>query len=175
MTAKELGKILCTEFKKDEWGKVDPTSFGNPQKYGTPGFDDAGLYDVLERAAVVITKRFNKPKKEKINKPAKPFDLSQLKHGENRVRARFARRDNFDGDAPDWQESKMVTLMVHIRDGTKRLTKRILPLPVSHNNISVTVLDFEWAEYGSEDYCPESNEFLVEDYRMQIIEVRENK
>ena len=68
ITAKQLGVILYDEFERDAWGMVDPYYFKNPLKSNEKLFsgDMAGLYEVLERAAARITKRFNRqaPKKK---------------------------------------------------------------------------------------------------------------
>jgi hypothetical protein len=92
--------------------------------------------------------------------------LDSLKDG-CRVRAKFARRDNEEGDAPDWGPVKTVTLNVMRRD--KAIKHRGVVHPVGELT-SLTVKDFDWAEYDQRSYC-EDGEFLAEEYRMKIVEV----
>lgn len=95
-----------------------------------------------------------------------PFTLDQLQNGDNQVVARFSRRDNEDGDAPDWSPPKNVTLRIQRRTKTVRQGKRVYP---AGQIISVYVTDFDWAEYAEDQY--ENGTFMAEEYRMQIIQV----
>lgn len=68
ITAKELGQILYEEFERDEWGDVDPFYFKDPPKASEEGNLNrmGGLYEVLDRSAKRLNKRFGaKPKKGK--------------------------------------------------------------------------------------------------------------
>ena len=95
-------------------------------------------------------------------------DLSQLKEPFCRVKAVFANRDNEDGDAPDWGDTKIVTLAVKRRAKAVKQGKETYP---AGEIISMTIEEFGWAEYSEEDYESEFHEFLVEEYRMKILEV----
>ena len=84
-----------------------------------------------------------------------------------RVRARFARRDNEAGDAPDWGPPKDVSLYIQRRPVNVRYGKRLL---LAGEIITLTPKEFSWAEYGMQDYCGDG-EFEEEEYRMKIEEV----
>lgn len=95
------------------------------------------------------------------------IDIHQLNNG-SKVRARFARRDTEDGCSPDWGEPKIVTLYVQKLEKDYGRGKN---LRKAGTIVGLTVQDFSWAEYGEEDFCEEFNEFLAEEYRMQILEI----
>jgi len=39
--------------------------------------------------------------------------------------------------------------------------------------VELAVKDFGWASYEEDDFCPEYNEFLAEEYRMQILKIED--
>lgn len=92
-------------------------------------------------------------------------------------RARFARRDDVTGSAPEWKDyvEEVVTLSVVVR-GTRvgrQPAGWILNVfvaggvqPASHSD------RIEWAEYSEADYGG-NGEFLVEEWRMQLLEEAE--
>ncbi len=73
MTPKRLGKILFEEFQRDGWGLMNPDSFEEPltNTEENEGWDDAGLYEVLERASKRINKEIFKEAFHHALKPAK--------------------------------------------------------------------------------------------------------
>jgi hypothetical protein len=95
-------------------------------------------------------------------------DIRQLNNG-SKVLARFAKRDNEDGDAPDWGEPKVVSLYVLKAEKDYKKGKKIIR-PMG-SIIELAVNEFGWASYEEDDFCEEYNEFLVEEYRMQILEI----
>jgi hypothetical protein len=99
--------------------------------------------------------------------PAPLTSLDQLTDGV-KVIARFAKRDNEDGDAPDYGQPKTVTLIVQRREKTLKRGRQVYP---AGQIVLIAVRDFGWAEYSEDDYSPEYNEFLCEEYRMKILEV----
>lgn len=59
ITAKELGKILYKEFSRESWGLIEPDYFADPPKEGEAEPENmGGLYEVLERIAGALNKRF---------------------------------------------------------------------------------------------------------------------
>lgn len=95
------------------------------------------------------------------------IDIHQLNDG-SKVQARFARRDTEDGCSPDWGEPKTVTLYVQKLEKDHGRGKN---LRKAGTIVCLTVRDFPWAEYDEEDYAEEYNEFLAEEWRMQILEI----
>lgn len=95
------------------------------------------------------------------------MNIHDLQNG-SRVRARFARRDTEDGCSPDWGEPKVVTLYVQKLEKDSGRGKN---LRKAGTIVCLAIQDFSWAEYSEEDYCEEYNEFLAEEYRMQILEI----
>jgi hypothetical protein len=93
--------------------------------------------------------------------------LDQLQNG-TRVLAQFASRDNAAGDAPDWGAIQIVTLFVFRREKACRRGSKVYP---AGQIIELTPREFSWASYSANDFCPEYNEFLAEEYRMRILEV----
>lgn len=91
-----------------------------------------------------------------------------LQDGDVKVIARFARRDNEEGSAPDYGEPTPVTLEVTRRKKT-----------IKHGGVSylegdlqsVYVKDFGWADYSERDYDTEFHEFLAEEWRMEIVKI----
>ncbi len=94
--------------------------------------------------------------------------LSAIRAGKRRFRARFAKRDNEAGTGPDWSEPRDVELCVALRD--KPLKARGVLHPAGEI-LAVTPTDFNWAEAGERDY--EDGCFMVEEYRMELLEVPE--
>lgn len=84
------------------------------------------------------------------------YSVEQLFDGV-KVVAQFSNRDNKTGTAPEWSEPKVVTLYVQMCKGKP---------------VTITPTDFSWAEYGPRDYDSNYNEFLCEEYRMRILEVK---
>jgi hypothetical protein len=91
----------------------------------------------------------------------KPINLDSLQSPQARVLARFATRDNAAGDAPEWSDPREVTLRVTRYPPTKKRGALLC----------LSVIEFPWAEYTNSDWQPKFNEFLAEEYRMQIIKV----
>src|SRR5262249_36514039 len=79
-------------------------------------------------------------------------DLLQGKSGEVRVLARFAKRDNEAGDAPDWSEPREVTLAIERRE--KNLLRAKHRGQIAGDILTMNVRDFNWAEYGERDHDP---------------------
>ena len=77
------------------------------------------------------------------------------------VTARFSRRDNPEGTAPEWGELKPVSLLVTQRDQAYK------GRPAGYI-VMVSVVGFDWAEYSGADWSREFQTFTVEEYRMQI-------
>lgn len=98
-----------------------------------------------------------------------PIDLKNL-HDGVQVLARFAKRDTEDGCAPDWSEPQTVTLFV--RRSEKDLKKGKKTIRPAGTIIELTIKEFSWASYDENDFCPEYNDFLAEEYRMQILEIK---
>ncbi len=101
-------------------------------------------------------------------------DLLQSKSGEVRVLARFARRDNEEGSGPDWSEPREVTLVIERRQ--KSLPRAKWPGQFAGDVLTMYVKNFEWAEYGGAaqgdgEYI---NDWDAEEYRMEILEVRDD-
>jgi hypothetical protein len=99
-----------------------------------------------------------------------PIKLQDLYDGV-KISARFARRDTEDGCAPDWGQPKTVTLFVmRSEKDLKQGRKVIRP---AGTIVELAVKDFGWASYEEDDFCPEYNEFLAEEYRMQILKIED--
>lgn len=96
------------------------------------------------------------------------IDFNQLQTG-TKVLARFAKGDNLEGDAPNWEQPKVVTLYVQKTEKDYKKGKVFRP---AGTIVCLTPQDFAWAEYGAEDYNVEYNEFTCEEYRMQILEIK---
>lgn len=94
------------------------------------------------------------------------FELDHLKNGENKVTAQFAKRDNEDGDGPDWGPQIACTLSVQRRPTAIHYGRKVYP---AGEIISVYVVDFPWAEYCQDQF--ENGEFLAGEYRMRILGV----
>lgn len=94
--------------------------------------------------------------------------LDAIRAGKRRFRARFANRDAPCGSRPDWSEPRDVVLSVAIREKAYRKHR-------AGEILTVACDDAPWGtfEAGERDYSPEFSEFLVENYRMQLIEVLE--
>lgn len=94
-------------------------------------------------------------------------------------RARFARRDDYTGTAPDWKDyiEEVVTLNVTVR--TTNLPRAKRPNEFTGWILSVVVAGgvqpashsgrIDWAEYSESDYGG-TGEFLFEEWRMQLLE-----
>ena len=100
-----------------------------------------------------------------------PQDLLKNKTGSVRVRARFAKRDNEAGDAPDWSHPREVTL--HIERRSKSLSRAKRHGDFAGDLLAMNVEDFGWAEYGAHHQCEGEfiNQYLAEEYRMDVLEV----
>lgn len=84
--------------------------------------------------------------------------INDLQDGQQ-VTVRTSRRDNIDGDAPEWSEWRQATLFIQRDKKTQ-------------NVIAVGFRSFEWAEYDVRyHYDAKYNEFLAEEYRAQIKEL----
>lgn len=97
-----------------------------------------------------------------------PLDLSKLHDGQ-RVRYRLSKRDNKEGTAPEYDPWTEGTLYLVRRE--KPLPKRIKRTRKSQevgSIITLAIRDIGWADYSEDDYDPEYNEWLAEEYRMQI-------
>jgi hypothetical protein len=92
--------------------------------------------------------------------------LAAMRSGKRRFMARFANRDAPCGSKPDWSSPKEVLLTVLIRAAAykKHPAGEIL---------TVTCSEAPWGDFeaGERDYCPEFSEFMVEEYRMQLLDV----
>lgn len=92
---------------------------------------------------------------------------AELKHGMV-VEARFSRMDNEHGTHPIWSEWRDVALYVRRRE------KVIKPKPKfskkSHAIGAIIELGVsgDWASYDEDDYSADYDEWLSEDYRMQL-------
>jgi hypothetical protein len=100
-------------------------------------------------------------------------DLLKGKSGEVRVLARFARRDNEESDAPEWGAPREVTLAIKRRE--KSLPHARWRGEFAGDVLTMNVREFAWAEYGEHHHEPGEfvNEWLCEEYRMEILEIRE--
>lgn len=56
ITAEELGQILYEEFRRDEWGSIDPFAFSYLPSEET-GDDYGGIDKVMERVAARINEK----------------------------------------------------------------------------------------------------------------------
>lgn len=96
------------------------------------------------------------------------MNLSDLANGQS-VEARFARGDVWNEQlgryVPNWGVWQNVTLY---------LRRREKPLPKSRRGgkvgdiIELTPQEKDWASYSQADYSEEHDEWVAEDYRMQI-------
>ena len=91
----------------------------------------------------------------------------QLKN-DMRVKVQLSKRDNWEGDAPEWRDPQVVTLYVDRHEKDYKRGKEFYP---AGELLIMTIKDFGWAEYGMSDYCPEHDEWLCEEYRMKILEI----
>ena len=92
-----------------------------------------------------------------------PINIHAL-HDNVKVLARFATKDAECGSRPEWSEPMVVNLFV----------SRAIKDYKSHREgsiIELTVRDFNWATYQEKDFNQEHNEFLIENYRMQILSI----
>ena len=107
----------------------------------------------------------------KANKELSNMNLSIIRNLQDgvKVRARFARRDIESGEGPDYGQPRVVTL--YIRKSEKELKQRGRVLRPAGAIVELAVKDFNWATYTEDHYCEEYNEFLAEEYRMQILQV----
>lgn len=98
------------------------------------------------------------------------INLNDL-HDGVRVLARFATRHTRDGNAPDYEEPKIVTLFVmRSEKDLKQGRKVIRP---AGTIVELAVKEFGWASYDEDDFFPDHNEFLAENYRMQILKIED--
>jgi hypothetical protein len=90
------------------------------------------------------------------------IEVLQDRSGGVFVLARFARRDNEDGDAPDWGKSRIVTLVIERRQ--KSLPRARQRGEFTGDILTMNVKDFSWAEYGAVDQGEGEhvNEWLAE-------------
>ena len=98
--------------------------------------------------------------------------LDAIRAGKKQFIARFAKRDNKDGDGPEWSDydQGLVILRATIRQKDIRHGGRTYP---KGQIISLySSYPKGWAEYSEDDYCG-NGEFLAEEYRMQLLEVVE--
>jgi hypothetical protein len=86
--------------------------------------------------------------------------IQEIKAGRRVFNARFARRDNEEGTAPDWSEKRSVTLFVRLRE------KPFKNHPAGEI-LELTPERMDWASYSERDYVG-WGEFLAEEWRMQL-------
>ena len=89
------------------------------------------------------------------------IDPNEIYHGA-KAKVILSRRDNESGTAPEWDPPRVVTLYVK---------RRLSVSGVEGQIVTLTILDFPWAEYSQADYSSEYDEWLCEEYRMKILEV----
>lgn len=89
-----------------------------------------------------------------------PLDLTKLTNGQP-VRYRTSRRDNEAGTAPNWSDWSNGMLYVSRRE------KAFKQHPAGEI-LTLTINGLGWAEYSQEDYNPEFNEWLCEEYRLEF-------
>lgn len=95
------------------------------------------------------------------------LDLNLLNDGV-KVVARFATRDDAEGTAPEWSDPQVVTL--YVKRSEKEYKRGKINRPVG-TILELIPKEFAWASYTADDYCEEYNEFLAEEYRMQILSI----
>lgn len=86
-----------------------------------------------------------------------------------RARVRLAKRDNEEGDAPDWRPEEIVTLHIERRDVPLKRRGRIVE-PAGTLLVMNIQEHPEWAEYSAHHDCGDG-EWLCEQYRMEILEI----
>ena len=84
------------------------------------------------------------------------------------VKVQLSRRDNFEGDAPEWRDPQDVTLYVERREKDYKRGREFYP---AGQILIMTIKDFGWAEYRESDFSEEYDEWLCEEYRMRILEI----
>lgn len=90
--------------------------------------------------------------------------LNDLKDGSWAV-VRLSKRDNAEGTAPLYNKPKRVQLRVFRRDKTIKHGGKVYPA----GQIYILSIGSAWAEYTEEDYDVQSDEWMCEEYRMQIL------
>ena len=101
--------------------------------------------------------------------------LDAIRRGHTRFMARFAKRDNRAGTAPEWSDypAGIYKFAITLRDKPYKNRPK-------GEILSITPIDGEpgwvgadaWAEYTEASYCG-NGEFLIEEYRMQLVSVAE--
>lgn len=97
-----------------------------------------------------------------------PIDIKNL-HDKTKVLARFAKRDTECGSHPEWGEPRVVSLFVSRATKDYKRGKNFIRRKGSI--IELQIKDFAWAAYEEDDFNQKHNEFLVENYRMQILSI----
>ena len=87
---------------------------------------------------------------------------------EQTVEARFSKRDTPDGCSPEWSEWETVTLFIRRREKDLPKARRKGQNWKKGDLIELAINEKSWASYTQSDYCEDYDEWLCEEYRMQI-------
>jgi hypothetical protein len=94
--------------------------------------------------------------------------LTLITMGSRTFLAKFAKRDNAEGTAPDWSDPTVVTLDVVLRERDVKVFGR---QHYAGEIIRISVYGLNWCDYGPEDFGAD-NVFETEEWRMQLLEDR---
>ena len=86
------------------------------------------------------------------------------------VEARFSNRDTPDRCSPEWSDWEIVTLFVRRRDKDLPRARANSRNSKKGDIIELAVHDKSWASYTQADYSAQYDEWMAEEYRMQIRE-----